>query len=143
MPVLPFFAILQHVLLKGRAESMQCASYLKIYTATMVRCIILSNGGWQWLDGWDGCDLCDLCCVMNLRFLWFLCELVPHPSSARKPQPSLLQVLVGMQKPLLDHPARANMEDVEDSGPGQILRSAIFHVFHALNVSNTSVEVGA
>ena len=70
----------------------------------MVCCIILSNGGWQWLDGWDGCDLCDLCCVMNLWFVWFLYELVPHPLSARTPQPNLLQVLVGMQKPLLDCP---------------------------------------
>ena len=48
--------------------------------------------------------ICVICVAMNLWFVWFLCELVPHPSSARKPQPSLLQVLVGMQKPLLDCP---------------------------------------
>ena len=59
----------------------------------------LSNG-WLWLDGLDGCDLCCdelVICPVSLGI-----GRVPHPGSARKPQPSLLQVLFGMQKLLSD-----------------------------------------
>ena len=49
------------------------------------------SDGWLWLDGL-------VICVVSLGT-----GRVPHPGSARKPQPSLLQVLVGKQKLLVDH----------------------------------------
>ena len=67
----------------------------------MVRCIVPSMQDGNGLMGWMDV-ICVICVAMNLWFLWFLWELVPDPSSARKPQPSLLQVLIRMQEPLLD-----------------------------------------
>ena len=47
--------------------------------------------------------LCDLCCdELVICAVSLGIGRVPHPGSARKPQPSLLQVLVGMQKLLSD-----------------------------------------
>ena len=52
----------------------------------------------------DFCDFCDFCvcdelviCVVSLGT-----GRVPHPGSTRKPQPSLLQVLLGNQKLISD-----------------------------------------
>ena len=48
-------------------------------------------------------DLCDFCCdELVICVVSLGTGRVPHPGSARKPQPSLLQVLVGTQKILLD-----------------------------------------
>ena len=49
-------------------------------------------------------DLCDFCCdELVICVVSLGTGRVPHPGSARKPQPSLLQVLVGTQKLLVDH----------------------------------------
>ena len=53
------------------------------------------------------CDLSDFCdfCVCDELVLWVVSlgtGRVPHPGSARKPQPSLLQVLFANQKLISD-----------------------------------------
>ena len=65
------------------------------------------------IAGWVGCmwlvlcDLSDFCdfCVCDELVLWVVSlgtGRVPHPGSARKPQPSLLQVLFANQKLISD-----------------------------------------
>ena len=59
--------------------------------------------GWMWFVWSDLRDLCDLCCdELVICVVSLGTGRVPHPGSARKPQPSLLQVLVGTPKLLLD-----------------------------------------
>ena len=98
---------------------MKCASCLEdlhCNNGTLYHPINAGRGG---CDGWDGRDLAmdvnglmggmDVICVVSFALcdervicVFFLeTSRVPHPWSARKPHPSLLQVLVGMQKLLL------------------------------------------
>ena len=109
------------------------------------------SNGWLWLDGLDRCDLCCdelVICAVSLGI-----GRVPHPGSARKPQP-MLQVLVGMQKLLSDRqeiffericqrPTSRTNNLMECFPRAKISRSFIVHFFHSLNMSKKSIDVGA
>ena len=87
------------------------------------------------IAGWVGCmwlvlcDLSDFCdfCVCDELVLWVVSletGRVPHPGSARKPQPSLLQVLFANQKLISDSqksllwkdPSRPNLSRKQSLG---------------------------